>query len=107
MFKFIKNIRKSIHKIDSINTTINNPLLNNSQITQRQLFCQIQTLKAQNCIPHFNSVSFREFSQFDEDGIILYLFAIIGFTNKYCLDIAFANPDGRREDPDKNHPRRR
>ena len=39
-------------------------------------------------------MGFSVFSQFDEDGIILSIFAIIGFSNKFCMDIAFANPVG-------------
>lgn len=94
MFKFIKNLKESMKKIDDISSVIAKPSAKNSQIAQRQLFCQIQTMKAQNCLPKFNSVAFREYSQFDEDGIILYLFAVIGFTNRYCLDVAFAKPYG-------------
>jgi hypothetical protein len=87
-------INKNKNKNDFTNNDSSISLLCNSQIAQRQLFCQLQLSKHQNCIPSFNSVAFREFSQFDEDGIILYLFAIIGFTNKYCLDVAFAKAYG-------------
>ena len=79
-------LQKSIRRNGEVN------MLKNSQIAQKSLFCQIQ-----NCIntpPLIKDFGFRVFSQFDEDGIIMYLFAVIGFTNKYCLDIAFFNPIG-------------
>ncbi len=34
------------------------------------------------------------FSQTDEDGILHYIFSLIGTTNKVCLEVAFASPYG-------------
>jgi hypothetical protein len=34
------------------------------------------------------------FSHTDEDGILHYIFSLIGTTNKICLDVAFASPYG-------------
>jgi len=92
MFKFLKSIKRFLKKINALGALLTRSNLKTSQIAQRQLFNQIKTMKSLNCLPKFNEVGFREYSQFDEDGILLYLFAIIGFTNKYCLDIAFASP---------------
>jgi hypothetical protein len=40
-----------------------------------------------NVLPQFEDVEFRCFSQNGEDGILLYIFALIGTTNKKCLEI--------------------
>lgn len=67
----------------------------NSQIIQKQMILNYQYLKNQNlALPNFNDVGFRVFSQTNEDGILLYIFSLIGTTNKICFDIAFANPYG-------------
>jgi hypothetical protein len=38
-------------------------------------------------LPRLQEVGFKVFSQVDEDGILLFLFAIIGTTNKQCVEI--------------------
>ena len=38
-------------------------------------------------LPRIKDVGFRVFSQTDEDGILLFLFGVIGATNKTCLEI--------------------
>lgn len=38
-------------------------------------------------LPTFDDVQFRAYSQFGEDGILLYLFALLGCTNKKCVEI--------------------
>ncbi|GAC1347205.1 MAG: hypothetical protein NVSMB27_12120 [Ktedonobacteraceae bacterium] len=37
--------------------------------------------------PTFEDVEFRAYSQFGEDGILLYLFSVLGTTNKKCVEI--------------------
>ena len=38
-------------------------------------------------LPTFEDVEFRAYSQFGEDGILLYLFSVLGTTNKKCVEI--------------------
>ncbi len=38
-------------------------------------------------LPTFEDVEFRAYSQFGEDGILLYLFSLLGATNKKCVEI--------------------
>ena len=67
----------------------------NTQIQQRQLQIQYQSLLAQNLpLPKLSDTGFRVFSQNDEDGILQYIFSLIGTTNKVCLEIAFGTPYG-------------
>ncbi|MFA5074958.1 MAG: hypothetical protein WC436_02535 [Candidatus Babeliales bacterium] len=66
-----------------------------SQAEQRRLFFYYkELLNEKKILPDIRDVGFRIYSQNDEDGILLYLFSLIGFENKKCLDIAFASPYG-------------
>jgi hypothetical protein len=38
-------------------------------------------------LPRLDEVGFRAFSQFDEDGILLYLFSVLGVVNKSVVEI--------------------
>ena len=91
--KFSSQFRRII-RIDELILAVNN--LENkstghlalSKISQVTLQLKYQELKAQNRqLPKFNDVEFREFSQNGEDGILLYIFALIGTTNKKCVEI--------------------
>jgi len=93
MLKKIRNILSNIRSIPNIKGLLSGKPLVTQQIIQKQIFYQLLTIKDSN-IPPINDAGFSVFSQFDEDGILLYIFAITGFTNKYCLDIAFAKPKG-------------
>ncbi len=46
-----------------------------------------------NALP-FDEAGFRFFSQFDEDGLLLYILAAIGFGRRTCLDIGCGRPMG-------------
>jgi hypothetical protein len=41
--------------------------------------------------PALTDVGFRQYSQCDEDGILLYLFSLIGTVNKTCVEICAAD----------------
>jgi hypothetical protein len=42
-------------------------------------------------LPDLNDTGFRIFSQNDEDGILLFIFSVIGTTNKQCVEIRCGN----------------
>ena len=96
MLRKIKKIIQKINKLEEIHNEILKLSLE-SQLIQKNFLFQIKNnINSPNLIKinHIKDTGFSVFSQFDEDGIILSIFAVIGFTNKYCLDIAFANPQG-------------
>ncbi len=66
----------------------------NSTISQTAVFTAYQYLIKQNYVPDWKNIGFREYSQTDEDGILLFIFSIIGFTNKMLVDIACGSPIG-------------
>jgi hypothetical protein len=67
----------------------------NQQLLQRQLLLHYQQLhKLKLKLPRWEDTGFRVYSQNDEDGLLLYLFSLLGTTNKVCVDIAFGSPFG-------------
>ena len=52
------------------------------------LLFKYQDILRQNLLlPNLNEVEFKNFSQNREDGILLFLFAILGTTNKRCVEM--------------------
>ncbi len=67
-----------------------------TQIQQIQLVNQFRLMKntlSPSEMPKLDQVGFKNFSQFEEDGQLLYIFTIIGTTNKKVLEICAG--DGR------------
>ncbi len=92
--KILKNLSRFI--LQNRYTLSNIELeLTNSKISQTQLFLNFQQLKRNNkLLPNFSEIGFRVFSQNDEDGILLYIFSLIGIQNKKCVEIAAGTPYG-------------
>jgi len=67
----------------------------NRRVSQQVLLQQYQLLLKLNLpLPKFQDTGFRVYSQSDEDGLVLYVFSLIGMTNRICVDIASGLPDG-------------
>lgn len=62
------------------------------QISQRKLFLDYQRDAKNGTLPVFKDTGFRVFSQFEEDGLLLYIFALIGMENKRFVE--FGSDDG-------------
>ena len=50
-----------------------------------------QLLHSGTPLPRLNEVGFKVFSQTDEDGILLFIFSVIGTTNRLCVEICAGN----------------
>lgn len=57
------------------------------QIGQRNLFLKYQNWKSKGVFPNFKDTGFRVFSQYEEDGKLLYILAQIGMKNKTFIEI--------------------
>jgi len=67
----------------------------NSQMIQRNIYFQYRGIVSSGGIlPSFRDTGFRVYSQTDEDGLLLYLFSLIGFKNRLVLDVASGAPRG-------------
>ncbi|MDX2098481.1 MAG: hypothetical protein SFW36_11950 [Leptolyngbyaceae cyanobacterium bins.59] len=60
-------------------------------IAQLQLQLTYKSLMKLGCLPSPSTVGFKSFSQTDEDGILLFIFSIIGSFNKQSVEICAGN----------------
>jgi len=79
----IKNFLKKYFLITKIRSRFNPAV----QIGQRQLFFQYQKQAKSNQLPKITDTGFRVFSQFEEDGKLLFVFSVLGMTNKTFVEI--------------------
>lgn len=75
--------------IDTIKSSIDDLHVRNSvdKGTQILLSIKYREMAASNVILPFDDVEFRNYSQNGEDGILLYIFSLIGTTNKRCVEV--------------------
>ncbi len=79
----IKNFLKDIFLI----TKVRDRMSGSVQIGQRQLYHYYRDRAQQGTLPPISEAGFRVFSQFEEDGKLLYLFAALGMTHKSFVEI--------------------
>ncbi|WP_430973217.1 hypothetical protein [Sunxiuqinia rutila] len=82
----MKNLIKNLLKKYFLILKIRNRLYPSTQISQRHLFHYYQDCKKKN-IPKLAETGFRVFSQFEEDGKLLFIFSVIGMDNKTFIEI--------------------
>ncbi len=93
LFKsFIYSLRRLWHFSRRDFTYLSHPLFNantnSDQLSQKQIVNQYLSMRKSGLLPlPTNQVGWRAFSQFDEDGILLYIFSIIGSTNRLAVEI--------------------
>lgn len=83
MFKFIKEKLKDAFLI----LKVRNRFYPSTQIAQQQLFHYYQDCKRNGHLPKLKDTGFRVFSQFEEDGKLLFIFSVIGMSNKTFVEI--------------------
>ena len=79
-----------INKIKSPIVSLLRSVSDNDSINQQlQLVIknQYKILSSLNSIPSINEAGFRVYSQFEEDGLLLYVFSIIGFKSKRVVEM--------------------
>jgi len=89
IYRFKQIIKKIIY--NAIYKWLQEP---NTQIEQAIIANQFRLMKKISTpgeMPSFKDVGFRVHSQFEEDGILLYIFSIIGTTNKRVVEIGAGN----------------
>lgn len=78
---------KNFLKDNFLITKIRNRFTPSVQIGQRQLFLKYQELAKGDNLPTLNNTGFRVFSQFEEDGKLLFIFSLLGMKNKSFVEI--------------------
>ncbi|MFV0590599.1 MAG: hypothetical protein ACK5M7_04380 [Draconibacterium sp.] len=68
-------------------TKIRNRFNPSVQISQRQLYLKYREAVISGKVPALNETGFRVFSQFEEDGKLLFIFSVLGMTNKTFVEI--------------------
>jgi hypothetical protein len=79
----IKNFIKDKFLIAKIRNRFNPSV----QITQRQLFHYYRDRAGKSELPPLSETGFRIFSQFEEDGKLLFIFSVIGMDKKIFVEI--------------------
>ena len=71
--------------------------VDNEAAAQKNLMLSYRMLaaKGREFLPSFADVGFRKYSQFEEDGILLYLFSLIRPVNRTCVEICESGPYDR------------
>lgn len=83
-----KIIRRIVAVIENSRDNLAGPTRYDSQIIQKNLYFQYRNSFQFNVTkPSFSQVGFRVFSQNEEDGILLFIFSLIGETNKITVEI--------------------
>lgn len=79
----LKNFLKNIFLIAKVRNRFNPAV----QIGQVQLMQHYQAMAVRKELAAINTTGFRVFSQFEEDGLLLYIFSVIGMTHKIFIEI--------------------
>ena len=83
MIKSIKNFLKDKFLILKVRDRFSASV----QIEQRKLYLKYRELLKKNELPLISETGFRVFSQFEEDGMLLFIFSVIGMNKKVFVEI--------------------
>lgn len=79
----IKHFLKDLFLI----TKIRNRFYPSVQIAQRNFYLQYRKMLKENDLPKLEETGFRVFSQFEEDGKLLFIFSLLGMSSKTFVEI--------------------
>lgn len=91
--KIIKGIQRlAASTLNELGVALGGSLRDES-VAQKTLMQQYQLLAARGLefLPGIRDVGFRKYSQFEEDGILLYIFSLIRPINRTCVEICAGN----------------
>ncbi|NMG06338.1 hypothetical protein [Brasilonema sp. UFV-L1] len=87
MLKQTERLIKAVAKEKFYRVLNSVKLINERQLDQLILMNQYRQLADAKALPKFHEVGFHTYSQTDEDGFLLYIFSLIGTTNKKVVEI--------------------
>jgi hypothetical protein len=77
-----KKLKVLLYRVLSITNFVNS-----SQLSQLLLINQYRQLANTEKLPNFQDTGFHIYSQTDEDGFLIYIFSLLGTTNKKVIEI--------------------
>jgi hypothetical protein len=83
----VKQMFKNFLKDKFLIAKIRNRFIPSVQISQRQLYHQYAEKARKGNVPPLSETGFRVFSQFEEDGKLLFIFSVIGMDIKSFVEI--------------------
>lgn len=87
-----KLLNKIVEKIANAVQAKSDPVVYTDPVQEKNLSYHYQYLVKNNLsLPRLNEVGWKHYSQTDEDGILHFIFSIIGVTNKKCVEICASN----------------
>src|SRR6266542_1959258 len=91
MKRMVKKVLQRLAQplIDEIKKISEDPRVDNEASAQKLLMGQYRLLASlgHDRLPNIRDVGFRKYSQFEEDGILLYIFSLIRLLNRKCVEI--------------------
>jgi hypothetical protein len=95
MKKFLRNVLHHLTStfVDELEQERGSVFLHNETVAQKNLMQSYRLLAAYfpQQLPTFAEAGFRKYSQFEEDGILLYLFSLVSPINRTCVEICAGN----------------
>jgi hypothetical protein len=91
MKRILRRVLKRLAQplLDEIRLASENRPIDNEAAAQKVLMGQYRLLASQgrDRLPGIRDVGFRKYSQFEEDGILLYIFSLVPPINRKCVEI--------------------
>jgi hypothetical protein len=84
-----KTLQRLAQPLIEIRESSDHPRVDNEASAQKALMNQYRLLASfgHDRLPSIRDVGFRKYSQFEEDGILLYIFSLIPLINRKCVEI--------------------